>query len=145
MRPKSSSLERKCSLGGKMIVVIYYSIKSESMISFFQAKHGNTKTTLTTCIILLFYHGYFHDFIYRKNFNKKGPLSGGILVYYRIELQGKVSLDDKSSENIIWIKINKSVTDYENNIFVAFFITAQKTRDTLSFVIAMLLIGLINS
>ena len=27
--------------------------------------------------------GYFHDFVYRKNFNKKGRPSEGILVYYR--------------------------------------------------------------
>ena len=57
--------------------------------------------------------GYFHDFVYRNNFNTKGCLSGGILVYYRNELQ------EKSSENIIWIKIEKDVSDYENNIFVA--------------------------
>ena len=31
-----------------------------------------------------FHHplGYFHDFVYRKNFNKKGRPSEGILVYY---------------------------------------------------------------
>ena len=34
-------------------------------------------------------------------------------------MQGKVSDYDKSSENIIWIKKDKGVNDYENNIFVA--------------------------
>ena len=34
--------------------------------------------------------GYFHDFVYRKNFNKKGRPSGGILVYYL-----KVSVYDR--------------------------------------------------
>ena len=48
--------------------------------------------------------GYFHDFVYRKNFSKEGLPTEGILVYYRSELQGKVSVYDKSSENIIWIK-----------------------------------------
>ena len=32
--------------------------------------------------------GYFHDFVYRKNFDTKGVPSG--VVYYRSELQGKV-------------------------------------------------------
>ena len=62
---------------------------------------------------------YFHNFVCRNNFNKNGRPSGGILVYYRSELHGKVSVYDKSSENIIWIKKDKSVNDYENNIFVA--------------------------
>ena len=51
---------------------------------------------------------------------------------------------DKSSENIIWIKIDKGINDYENNIFVARVynsLTAQKTLDALSFMIEMLLIG----
>ena len=43
----------------------------------------------------------FYDFVYRKNFDKKGHPSGFILVYYHSELQGKVSVCDKSSENII--------------------------------------------
>ena len=63
---------------------------------------------------------YFNDFVYRKNFNKKGRPFGSILVHYRSELQGKVnSVYDKPSKNIIWIKINKGVNDEENNIFVA--------------------------
>ena len=55
---------------------------------------------------------------------------------------------DKSSENIIWIKIDKGINDYENNIFVACVynsLTAQKTLDALSFMIEMLLIGQNNS
>ena len=51
---------------------------------------------------------------------------------------------DKSSEKIIWIKIDKGINDYENNIFVACVynsLTAQKTLDALSFMIEMLLIG----
>ena len=63
--------------------------------------------------------GYFHDFVYRKNFNKKERPSGGILFYYYSELQGKVSVYDNSSENIIWIKRYKGLNDYENNTFVA--------------------------
>ena len=46
-----------------------------------------------------------------------------------------------SSENNIWVKIDKGVNDYENNILIACVLTSQKTRHTLSFVIAMLLIG----
>ena len=49
-----------------------------------------------------------------------------ILLYYRIELQEKVSVYGKSSENIIWIKIDKGVNDYENNIFVACVYTSSK-------------------
>ena len=68
-----------------------------------------------------FHHplGYFHDFVYRKNFNERGGSSGGMLFHCRSELQGKVPVYDKSSENIIWIKKDKGVNDYENNIFVA--------------------------
>ena len=60
---------------------------------------------------------YFHDFVYRKNFNKKERRSGGLLVYYCSELQGKVPVYDKPSENIIWIKIYKGVNGYENKNF----------------------------
>ena len=61
-------------------------------------------------------------------------------MYYRSELQGKVSVY-KSSEKIMWIKIDKGVNDYENNIFLACVYNSPKNRDTLSFMIAMLLIG----
>ena len=38
---------------------------------------------------------------------KEGYISsGGTLVYYRSELQEKVSVYHKSSENIIWIRID---------------------------------------
>ena len=50
-----------------------------------------------------------------EDFNKKERLSGAILAYYRSESQGKVSVYDKTSENIIWIKTDKGVNDYENN------------------------------
>ena len=60
---------------------------------------------------------YFHDFVYRKNFNTKGVLPG--VVYYRCEIQG-IDLAYKSSENIICIKIDKGVNDYEHSSFVAF-------------------------
>ena len=33
--------------------------------------------------------GYFHDFVYIKNFNKKGLQSEGILVYYRTDSKKK--------------------------------------------------------
>ena len=62
--------------------------------------------------------GYFHDFVFKDNFNKKGRSSGVALVCYSSELQGKVSVYNLS-ENIIWIKVDKGVNDYENNIFVA--------------------------
>ena len=60
--------------------------------------------------------GYFHDFVYKNNFNKKRRPSCGILVYYRLKFQGRVSVYDKTSENIFWIEIDKGVNDYENEI-----------------------------
>ena len=41
----------------------------------------------------------------------------------------------------MWIKIDKGVNDFENNIFLACVYNSPKNRDTLSFMIAMLLIG----
>ena len=76
---------------------------------------------------------YFHDFVYRKNFNKKGRPSGGILVCYRCELQGKVSACHKSSEKIIWFQIDKDVNDYENNIFVACVYNTPKSSNNTEF------------
>ena len=54
---------------------------------------------------------YFHDFVYRENFNKEGRPYGTILVYCHSELQGKVSVYDMSSDYINWIKTVKGVND----------------------------------
>ena len=56
--------------------------------------------------------GYFHDFVYRENFNKDWRPCGTILVYCRSELQEKISVYDKSSEYINWIKTGKGVSDH---------------------------------
>ena len=56
--------------------------------------------------------GYFHDFVYRENFNKEGRPYGTILVYCRSELQGKVSVYDMSSDYINWIKTVRGVNDH---------------------------------
>lgn len=85
--------------------------------------------------------GYFNNFVYRKNFNKKPRPFRDILAYYRSELHEKVSAYAKSSENIIWVKIDKSVNGYENNIFVACFYNSPNNSRYTSFKVAMLLIG----
>ena len=85
--------------------------------------------------------GYFNDFVYRKNFDKKPRPFRGILAYYCSELHGKVSAYAKSSENIIWVKADKSVNGYENNTFVARFYNSPNNSRYTSFKVAMLLIG----
>ena len=54
-------------------------------------------------------------------------------VYYSCELQGKVSVYHKSSEKIIWIKIDKGVNDCENNIFVACVYNSPKSSNYTKF------------
>ena len=90
--------------------MIYYKMKLESMTTW---KYKDNLDKLHHPL------GYSHDFAYRKKFNKKGHPSGSILVCYRSKFQGKVSVHHESLENIIWIKIDKDVNDYENKINIA--------------------------
>ena len=104
----------------KKLLMICYRVKLETIASFFLDEMWQYKENLDN-----FHYplgrplGYFHDFVYRKSFSKNRRPSGGVFVYYRIELQGKISVYDKSSENIIWIKIDKGINDYENKNSVA--------------------------
>ena len=99
--------------------MIYYRMKLEIMTFFSWVKHY--KDNLDNLHLPL---GYFHDFVYRKNFKTKGFPPGRIC--YRCELQGKGLVYDKSSENITCIKIDKSVNDYEHGIFVAYVYNSPK-------------------
>lgn len=42
-----------------------------------------------------------------------------ILVYYREELKDKICLHDKTSENIIWLKVSKSVVSSTKESYIA--------------------------
>ena len=63
--------------------------------------------------------GYLHVSICRKTNNKKGRASGGILVYYRKEVNNFFSKLDKSPENIIWLKLSKGLLKAPINFYIA--------------------------
>ena len=52
-------------------------------------------------------HGYLYENVYRKNKKRKGRASGRILVYYKKELKNILKFLEKSSQNILWVKIAK--------------------------------------
>ena len=59
---------------------------------------------------MLHQHGYLYENVYRKNKKRKRRTSGGILVYYKKELKNILTFLEKSSENILWVKIAKDVS-----------------------------------
>ena len=63
--------------------------------------------------------GYLHLSICKKNKNKKGWASGGILVYYRKELSNFLNVLDKSYENIVWFKLKKGLLKMRMNVYIA--------------------------
>ena len=83
-------------------------------------------------------NGYLCNFAFKNKRRKKGRPSGGVLVYFRNELNKVVSVFDKSNENILWIKTGKnSVNNKSNTYILPVYIIAQKTRHTLKKMNAM--------
>ena len=52
-------------------------------------------------------NGYLCNFIFRNKRRKKGLPFGGVLVYFRNELNKVVSVFNKANENILWIRAGK--------------------------------------
>ena len=57
--------------------------------------------------------------VYRKNKKRKGRESEGILVYYKKELKNILTFLEKSSENILWVKITKVYTHADREVYLA--------------------------
>ena len=57
--------------------------------------------------------------VYRKNKKRKGRESEGILVYYKKELKNILTFLEKSSENILWVKITKVYTHAYREVYLA--------------------------
>ena len=73
-------------------------------------------------------HGYLYENVYRKNKKQKGRTSEGILVYYKKELKNKLIFHEKSSENILWLKIAKSYLHTDKEVYLAGVYTAQNIQ-----------------
>ena len=63
--------------------------------------------------------GYLYESVYRKNKKKKGRASGEVLVYYKKEFKNIISVLDKSSENILWVKISKGFIHATKEVYIA--------------------------
>ena len=62
---------------------------------------------------------FFYNYIFRKNVNNKGLPSGEILLYHWKELLNKISIYDKTTENIIWVKLQNHYLHSDENIYIA--------------------------
>ena len=63
-------------------------------------------------------HGYFYENVYRKN-KRNGRTSRGILVYYKKELKNNLTFLEKSSENILLVKIAKGYLHTDREVYLA--------------------------
>lgn len=55
----------------------------------------------------------------RKNKPKKSKRnSGGLLVCYKKELHGNITIIDKSTENMIWVKLKKEYLNIKKNLII---------------------------
>ena len=63
-------------------------------------------------------HGYLYENVYRKNKKRKGRTSTGILVYYKKELENNLTFLEKSSENILWVKIAKGYLHIDKEVYL---------------------------
>ena len=45
--------------------------------------------------------------------------SGGIIIFYKMELKSSISIHDNTDENILWIKINGNTIKNEHDLYVA--------------------------
>ena len=64
-------------------------------------------------------HGYLYENACRKNKKRKGRISGGIFIYYKKELQNNLAFLEKSSENILWVKIAKGYLHADKDVYLA--------------------------
>ena len=64
-------------------------------------------------------HGYLYENACRKNKRRKGRISGGIFIYYKKELQNNLTFLEKSSENILWVKIAKGYLHADKDVYLA--------------------------
>ena len=73
------------------------------MTFYFCVRHGYVGKTNN----LRHPNGYLCNFVFRNKRRKKGRPFGGVLVYFRNELNKVVSVFDKANENILWIRAGK--------------------------------------
>ena len=64
-------------------------------------------------------NGYLCNFAFKNKKRKKGRPSGGVLVYFRNEVNKVVSVFDKSNVNILWIKIGKNSSNNKSNTYIS--------------------------
>ena len=62
---------------------------------------------------------YKFDHVCRKKTSRKGRNSGGIIVLYKKMFHKIISILDKSSENILWIKILANFGKHNKSLYVA--------------------------
>ena len=62
---------------------------------------------------------YLHFHNARKKKHKKSKRnSGGIIILYHKRLQKHIRIHDKDTENMLWIKINKTNTNFDNDLYI---------------------------
>ena len=83
---------------------------------------------------------YVENVVYRKNKKWKGRAS--VLVCFRKELQNILTFLEKSSENILWVKIAKGCTHADREVYLAGIYNSPKhsnyTKENISNVIDVL-------
>jgi exonuclease III len=63
--------------------------------------------------------GFVSDHVYgRKSASKRGRCSGGVSVYYRSNLKDHISVTEKCSNNIVWVKLSGSLFDFDCDVIV---------------------------
>ena len=62
--------------------------------------------------------GYEYLALHRPKCSKAKRSSGGIVVYYKSELSRYVSLYKQSDDNVLWLKIDKSLSKDDKDIFI---------------------------
>jgi hypothetical protein len=62
--------------------------------------------------------GYECDHVYGRKFARRGRFSGGVSVYYRSHLKDYVSVIEKCENNLIWLKMNDCLFDFNCNVVI---------------------------
>ena len=63
-------------------------------------------------------HGYLPENVYRKNKKRKKRAYVRILVYYKRELRNALTFLEKSSENILRVKIAKNYIHADREVYL---------------------------
>ena len=65
-------------------------------------------------------NGYeaFHLYDNKSPNVRKGRYSGGISVYYKLELKNKIQIEEKQQSGLIWLKLCKSLFDFDSVMFL---------------------------